>query len=55
MQWLGHSNSAMVRHYCHLHDDEAQRQMKRLNVLNCTFRENLTRSYRREQVPDEAA
>jgi integrase len=33
MEWLGHRESAMVRHYYHLHDDEAQRQMKRLNSL----------------------
>ena len=25
-EWLGHSDSKMVRHYYHLHDDEAQRQ-----------------------------
>ena len=29
MQWLGHRDSQMVRHYYHLHDDEAQRQMQR--------------------------
>jgi integrase len=33
MAWLGHRDSAMVRHYYHLHDDEAQRQMKRLRFL----------------------
>jgi integrase len=33
MQWLGHRDSAMVRHYYHLHDDEAQRQMSRLDFL----------------------
>lgn len=33
MEWLGHSHSAMVRHYYHLHNDEAQRQMKRLNFV----------------------
>jgi integrase len=33
MEWLGHRESAMVRHYYHLHDEEAQRQMKRLNLL----------------------
>lgn len=33
MAWLGHRDSAMVRHYYHLYDDEAQRQMKRLNFL----------------------
>jgi integrase len=33
MEWLGHRDSAMVRHYYHLHDDEAQRQMKRLDFL----------------------
>lgn len=34
MRWLGHQNSAMVRHYYHLHDDEAQRQMKRLKFVD---------------------
>jgi integrase len=33
MEWLGHSESKMVRHYFHLHDAEAQRQMKRLNFV----------------------
>jgi integrase len=33
MAWLGHADSKMVRHYYHLHDDEAQRQMKRLQFL----------------------
>jgi integrase len=33
MTWLGHSSSKMVRHYFHLHDDESQRQMKRINFL----------------------
>ena len=33
MQWLGHRDSAMVRHYYHLHDDEAQRQMQRINFV----------------------
>ena len=33
MQWLGHRDSAMVRHYYHLFDDEAQRQMSRLDFL----------------------
>lgn len=27
MRWLGHKDSQMVRHYYHLHDAEAQRQM----------------------------
>jgi integrase len=33
MRWLGHRDSDMVRHYYHLHDEEAQRQMKRLKFL----------------------
>jgi integrase len=33
MEWLGHRDSKMVRHYYHLHDDEAQRQMRRLDFL----------------------
>lgn len=32
MNWLGHRNSAMVRHYYHLHDDEACRHMQRLSL-----------------------
>lgn len=31
MKWLGHRNSRMVKHYYHLHDEEAQRQMKKLS------------------------
>lgn len=33
MAWLGHMDSKMVRHYFHLHDEEAQRQMKRLDFV----------------------
>lgn len=33
MRWLGHRSSEMVRHYYHLHDDEAKRQMNQLNFL----------------------
>ncbi len=33
MRWLGHQDSKMVKHYYHLHDDEAQRQMKRINFV----------------------
>ena len=33
MNWLGHRDSQMVRHYYHLHDDEAQRQMLRVQFL----------------------
>jgi integrase len=33
MEWLGHSESKMVRHYFNLHDDESQRQMRRLNFV----------------------
>jgi integrase len=36
MEWLGHADSAMVRHYYHLHDEEGQRQMRRLNLLGKT-------------------
>ena len=32
-EWLGHADSRMVRHYFHLHDDEAQRQMRRVDFL----------------------
>ncbi|QDV40919.1 Phage integrase family protein [Stieleria neptunia] len=33
IQWLGHSDSAMVRHYDHLSDDESCRKMDQLNLL----------------------
>ena len=33
MEWVGHADSAMVRHYFHLHDEEAQRRMNGLNFL----------------------
>ena len=32
-EWLGHQDSQMVRHYFHLHADEARRQMARLDPL----------------------
>jgi integrase len=33
MEWLGHSASAMVKHFYHLADDEAKRRMQKLNPL----------------------
>lgn len=33
MEWVGHADSGMVRHYFHLHDEEAQRRMNGLNLL----------------------
>lgn len=36
MRWLGHQSSRMVRHYYHLHDEEAQRQMQRVQFLSTT-------------------
>jgi hypothetical protein len=32
-EWLGHEDGEMVRHYYHLHDEEARRQMARLDPL----------------------
>lgn len=32
-QWLGHQDSKMVRHYFHLHDADAQRQIKQLRSV----------------------
>jgi hypothetical protein len=31
MNWLGHRNSKMVNRYYHLHDEEAQRQMSKID------------------------
>ncbi len=33
MDWLGHADSEMIRHYYHLHDEEAQRRMVSLDFL----------------------
>lgn len=33
MAWLGHRDSKMARHYFHLHNETAQRQMGRLRLL----------------------
>lgn len=33
MDWLGHRDSAMVRHYYHLHDPQAQLQMLKLGTI----------------------
>jgi integrase len=33
MEWLGHQDSSMVKHYYHLHDSEARRHMDKLNPL----------------------
>jgi integrase len=34
--WLGHQSSAMVRRYFHLHDEESQRQIRKLDFLDET-------------------
>jgi hypothetical protein len=36
MDWLGHQDFAMVRHYFHLNDLESRRQMDRLNPLGAS-------------------
>jgi integrase len=36
MEWVGHADSSMVRHYFFLHDDEAKRYMNGLNVFEKT-------------------
>ncbi len=33
MNWLGHADSEMVRHYYHLNDEESRRRMDQLNLL----------------------
>lgn len=34
--WLGHRDSRMVKHYYHLHDDEAQRRMQQIKFVDRT-------------------
>jgi hypothetical protein len=36
MEWLGHKDSEMVRHYFHLHDAESRLQMERLDPIGNT-------------------
>jgi integrase len=33
MEWLGHADSEMVRHYYHLSDEESRRKMDQLDLL----------------------
>jgi hypothetical protein len=33
MEWLGHQNSGMVKHYFHLHDQQAHVQMARVTFV----------------------
>ena len=33
MNWLGHHDSDMIRHYYHLHDEEARRRMDQLDFF----------------------
>lgn len=44
MRWLGHQDSKMVKHYYHLHDDEAQRQMQRINFVGGSAATGVTKS-----------
>jgi len=34
MRWVGHADSGMIRHYFHLHDEEAQQWMQKLGPLD---------------------
>lgn len=36
MHWLGHRDSQMVRHYYHLHNAEAPRQMSQVTFISPT-------------------
>ncbi len=36
MSWMGHRNSRRVRHYFHLHDQDAQRQMNQIKSVGGT-------------------
>jgi hypothetical protein len=36
MRWLCHRQSEMVKHYYHLHDAEAQRQMRGVKFIERT-------------------
>ena len=42
MEWLGHQDSAMVRHYYHLHDTESQEQMQKLDFAGDAGRSGAT-------------
>ena len=33
MDWLGHNDSAMIKIYYHLHDEESRKQMNGLDFL----------------------
>jgi hypothetical protein len=49
MEWLGHQDSAMVRHYYHLSDTESQEQMQKLN-----FAGDVGRNGAAEESPETA-
>jgi integrase len=40
MEWLGHRNSEMIRHYYHLYDKEARRNMDKLDPLGNAGKRN---------------
>ena len=42
MNWLGHSDSAMVHHYYHANNQEAQRRMSEINFIGTTVGTVLT-------------
>jgi hypothetical protein len=48
MEWLGHHDSAMVRHYYHLRNPEAQAQMSKLDFAGDAGRDGAVR-----QSPDD--
>ena len=49
MEWLGHSDSKMVKHYYHLQDEESQRRMNQIDSLGGAS----NRFARRDQGPHE--
>lgn len=52
MSWLGHRDSEMIRHYYHLRQDEARRQMARIQFLGKPGNESV-RDGVEEQRPQE--
>jgi site-specific recombinase XerD len=46
MSWLGHRDSRMLRHYFHLHQDEAQRQMAKIDFVGDTVSNHISKNGR---------
>ncbi|MFO0821175.1 MAG: tyrosine-type recombinase/integrase [Pirellulales bacterium] len=55
MDWLGHADSEMLRHYYHMHDEEARRRMGELDFLGGASGRSASSPGKRDNLEQEVA